>query len=136
MPGNSRLGISKSGNSKPGNRRRAEPARWNAQRGTPQRALVFSALGDETRLALVMRLAQGRPASIAHLTHGSRLTRQAITKHLRVLKSAGLVRSVRAGRENLFALDPRPFKDMEEYLSFVSRAWDQALARLRAFVEE
>jgi DNA-binding transcriptional ArsR family regulator len=102
----------------------------------PQRALVFSALGDETRLALVMRLAQGNPASIAHLTRGSRLTRQAITKHLQVLRRAGLVRCVRAGRESLFELDSRPFKDMEEYLSFVSRAWDQALARLEAFVEE
>jgi DNA-binding transcriptional ArsR family regulator len=97
---------------------------------------VFAALGDETRLGLIVRLARGQPESIAHLTHGSRLTRQAITKHLHVLKRAGLVRSVREGRENLFALDPRPFRDMEAYLGFVSRAWDEALSRLKAFVEE
>jgi DNA-binding transcriptional ArsR family regulator len=103
--------------------------------------LLFAALGDETRLALVARLARGEPASITHLTRahwtgGSQLTRQAITKHLQVLKRAGLVRCVRRGRESLFALDPRPFKDLEEYLQHVSRQWDQALARLKAFVEE
>jgi DNA-binding transcriptional ArsR family regulator len=98
--------------------------------------VLFAALGDETRLALVARLAQGKPESIARLTHGSRLTRQAITKHLRVLERAGLVRCANAGRESLFALDPRPFKDMEDYMGFVSRQWDKALERLRAFVEE
>lgn len=102
----------------------------------PAQALAFAALGDETRLALVCRLARGEPQSIAHLTRGSRLTRQAITKHLRVLERAGLVRCTRAGRESRFALDPRPFRNMEEYLGFVSRQWDQALTRLKAFVEE
>ena len=106
------------------------------KRRSAGQALVFAALGDETRLALVMQLAHGKPESIAQLTRGSRLTRQAITKHLHVLKRAGLVRCVRAGRESLYELDPRPFKDMEEYLSFVARAWDQALARLKAFVEK
>jgi DNA-binding transcriptional ArsR family regulator len=99
-------------------------------------AVVFAAMGDETRLALIARLARGQPESIAHLTRGSRLTRQAITKHLRVLERAGLVRSVRCGRESLFALDPRPLTDMEAYLGRVSRAWDSALERLKAFVEE
>ena len=102
----------------------------------PGQALLFAALGDETRLKLIARLARGQPQSIVRLTRGSRLTRQAITKHLRVLKRAGLVRCVRAGRESRFELDPRPFKDMEEYLSLVARAWDEALARLKAFVEE
>ena len=102
----------------------------------PGQAVVFAAMGDETRLRLIARLARGRPESIAHLTRGSRLTRQAVTKHLRVLERAGLVRNVRTGRESLFALDPRPLTDMEAYLSRVSREWDSALERLRAFVEE
>ena len=102
----------------------------------PVQALMFTALGDETRLKLVARLARGRPESIAHLTQGSRLTRQAITKHLRVLERAGLVRCVRAGRERHFELDPQPLREMEQYLSFVAREWDQALERLKAFVEE
>jgi DNA-binding transcriptional ArsR family regulator len=66
-------------------------------------APVFGALGDETRLALVARLSVGRPCSIAELTGGSRLTRQAITKHLRVLEGAGIVHSARSGREKRFA---------------------------------
>lgn len=98
-------------------------------------AALFAALGDKTRLALVVRLSSGEPASIAHLTTGTRITRQAVTKHLRVLQHAGIVRSVRAGRESLFELDARPFEDMKQYLSFVSEKWDQALARLKTFVE-
>lgn len=100
------------------------------------RAPVFAALGDQTRLTLVARLCGGQPHSISQLTAGSRLTRQAITKHLRILESVGIVHSVRAGRESRFELDPRPIADLREYLDFVSEQWDQALARLKAFVED
>ena len=99
------------------------------------RAHVFAALGDETRLALVVKLSGGRPSSISQLTAGSRLTRQAITKHLRVLEGAGLVHSVRSGRESLFQLDPEPIEGIKEYLDLVSRQWDEALASLKSFVE-
>jgi DNA-binding transcriptional ArsR family regulator len=98
-------------------------------------ARVFAALGDGTRLALVRKLSRGQARSIAQLTEGSRLTRQAITKHLRVLEGAGIVHSVRAGRESLFELDPQPLMGLREYLDQVSEQWDQALARLKAFVE-
>src|SRR5256885_3903638 len=54
-------------------------------------AAVFAALGDETRLSLVTTLCGGEPRSIAQLTGGSRMTRQAITKHLRVLENAGIL---------------------------------------------
>lgn len=100
------------------------------------RAPVFAALGDETRLALVAKLCAGRPYSISQLTRGSRLTRQAITKHLRVLESAGIVHGVRTGRESLFEFDPQPIAGMKEYLDSVSEQWDQALARLKSFVED
>jgi hypothetical protein len=46
-----------------------------------------------------------------------------------------MVRSVRAGRENLFRFSPRPMEGIKEYLDFVSEQWDQALSRLKAFVE-
>ena len=98
-------------------------------------APVFAALGDQTRLSLVARLCAGHPCSISELTSGSRLTRQAITKHLRVLEDAGLVRHVRAGRERRFELDPRPIHDLRRYLDDVSAQWDQALSRLKSFVE-
>ena len=98
------------------------------------RAPVFAALGDETRLALVAKLSGGQPCSISHLTKGSKLTRQAITKHLRVLESVGIVHSVHAGRESLFEFDHTPIEEMKEYLDFVSEQWDHALARLKSFI--
>jgi DNA-binding transcriptional ArsR family regulator len=99
------------------------------------RAIIFAALGDETRLLLVAKLSRGRPCSISQLTEGSKLTRQAITKHLRVLEDVGIVHSARTGRESLFELDPKPMGEIREYLDRVSEQWDQALGRLKAFVE-
>jgi DNA-binding transcriptional ArsR family regulator len=101
----------------------------------PSQAAVFAALGDETRLLLIAKLCEGRAYSIAQLTQGSRLTRQAITKHLRVLEDAGIVHSVHKGRENLFEFDPKPMNELREYLDRVSAEWDEALGRLKAFVE-
>jgi DNA-binding transcriptional ArsR family regulator len=99
------------------------------------RAPVFAALGDQTRLSLVAKLSRGRPHSITQLTEGSKLTRQAITKHLRVLEHVGIVHSIRTGRESLFAFDPEPLGEIQEYLDRVSEQWDQALSRLKTFVE-
>jgi DNA-binding transcriptional ArsR family regulator len=104
-----------------------------AKRRTP--APVFAALGDETRLSLVAKLCTGQPRSISQLTRGSRLTRQAITKHLRVLETAGIVRSVRCGRENLFEFDPAAMQEIKKYVDLVSEQWDHTLSRLKAFVE-
>ena len=99
-------------------------------------APVFAALGDETRLSLVAKLSVGRRCSISQLAGGSKLTRQASTKHLRVLEGAGIVRGVRAGREMLFEFDPQPMEAIQTYLDLVSEQWDQALARLKSFVED
>ena len=98
-------------------------------------APVFAALGDETRLSLVAKLCSGPPHSISQLAKGSKVTRQAITKHLRVLESAGIVHGVRRGRESLFEFDPEPIEIIKEYLDLVSEQWDQALSRLKSFVE-
>jgi len=100
------------------------------------RAPVFAALGDEMRLALIAKLCSGQPYSISQLTQGSKLTRQAITKHLRVLERVGIVHSIRTGRESRFEFDPRPIEGMKDYLNLVSEQWDQALSRLKLFVEE
>jgi DNA-binding transcriptional ArsR family regulator len=96
---------------------------------------VFAALGDPTRLSLVRRLSAGVPMSIARLTEGSALTRQAVAKHLRVLESSGVVGKQRSGRESLYQLRPGTIVDMRAYLDGISRQWDDALARLKAFVE-
>lgn len=98
-------------------------------------APVFAALGDETRLTLLARLCEQAPCSISQLAEGSPITRQAITKHLRVLENAGLVRGEAAGRECLFELEPKPLAAAKDYLDLVSKQWDEALARLKTFVE-
>jgi len=100
------------------------------------RASVFAALGDETRLAVLAKLCNGQPQSISRLTAGTNLSRQAVTKHLRVLANAGVVRSVHSGRESLFELEPRPIEEVRNYLDQVSRQWDDALARLKSHVED
>lgn len=99
-------------------------------------APLFAALGDGTRLALVATLSDGQPRSIIQLTEGSKLTRQAMTKHIRILEEAGLVRSSKAGRQSLCALETAPIEAARDYLASVSAQWDAALQRLKAFVEE
>jgi len=110
--------------------------RDNAGRDQRAQALLFFALGDPTRLALLAKLSRGSSCSIVRLTEGSALTRQAVTKHLRVLQHAGLVRAVRRGREQLYRLEPGPIDDAKRALEQISRQWDAALLRLKAFVEE
>ena len=113
---------------------RRDPSRSSTNRWT--QAPVFAALGDETRLSLLTKLRDGRPHSISQLTRGSRLTRQAITKHLRVLQRARIVDCSRAGRESRFVLNPRPLDDLRTFLGSVSAQWDEALASLKLFVEK
>jgi len=100
------------------------------------RASVFAALGDETRLTVLAELSRGEPRSISRLTARTNLTRQAVTKHLNVLAEAGVVRSLRVGRENLFELETQPLDAARDYLEEVSRQWDDALARLKRHVED
>lgn len=96
---------------------------------------MFAALGDQTRLSLLAKLYAGQPRSISQLTAGTRLTRQAITKHLRVLEHARIVHCVRSGRESLFEFNPNPIEEIRSYLDLVSEQWDQTLGRLKSFVE-
>ena len=98
-------------------------------------APVFAALGDETRLALVARLSSEGPLSITRLTAGSAVTRQAVTKHLDVLATAGLVSDVRRGRERIWELELEQMEAARSYLEHVSKRWDEALDRLKHFVE-
>jgi DNA-binding transcriptional ArsR family regulator len=99
-------------------------------------APIFAALGDHLRLRLVLRLCDHGPMSITRLAAGSKVTRQAITKHLRVMEGAGLVRSTWHGRESVWQLKERGLEDARHYLDLISKQWDEALGRLRAFVED
>jgi DNA-binding transcriptional ArsR family regulator len=110
-------------------------ARERSGQGVARAAPVFAALGDETRLALVSRLVSGGPSSISRLTQGAAVTRQAISKHLRILEGTGLVRGVRRGREQIWELESKRLGEAREWLDAISARWDEALERLRAFVE-
>jgi DNA-binding transcriptional ArsR family regulator len=99
-------------------------------------APVFAALGDETRLRLVARLCEDGPQSITRLTDGFDVTRQAITKHLRVMEDAGLVRGSKQGRESVWKLETEQLEVARRYLDSISSDWDAALERLRSFVED
>ncbi len=102
-------------------------------RGT---APVFAALGDETRLRLVARLCDEGPQSITKLTDGFEVTRQAVTKHLRVLEEAGLVHGSREGRESVWQIEPRRLEAARRSLDLISARWDSAIERLRTMVED
>lgn len=98
-------------------------------------APVFAALGDPTRLRLITVLCASGTLSIAQLTAGTAITRQAVTKHLTVLADAGLVRDVRQGRERLWEFEPARLDEARRSLEVIARQWDRALQRLKAFVE-
>jgi DNA-binding transcriptional ArsR family regulator len=99
-------------------------------------AVVFSALGDGTRLSVVRKLGTGGASTATALADGAKVTRQAIVKHLQVLEGAGLVTHERRGREVLYALDPQRLDEARLYLEGVSASWDRAIERLRELVEE
>ena len=104
-------------------------------RGSDALAKVFAALGDPTRLRLVAVLCAGGVFSIAQLTANTAITRQAVTKHLRVLADAGVVRDTKAGRERLWQLDPARIEEAKRTLEIIGRQWEAALGKLKAFVE-
>lgn len=106
-------------------------------------APLFAALGDETRFRLLARLASSGPGSIARLSGSfnerlaakQQVSRQAITKHLEILNDAGLVTSARRGRERIWQIQPDRLAEARRYLDLISRQWDDALDRLKRFVE-
>lgn len=99
-------------------------------------APIFAALGDETRLRLVFRLCERGPMSITKLASGSKVTRQAIAKHLGVMEQAGLVHGRRRGRESIWELEKKRLEIARGYLDLISEHWDDALDRLRMLVED
>ncbi|MBA5688172.1 ArsR/SmtB family transcription factor [Rugamonas apoptosis] len=102
----------------------------------PELAHVFAALGDPTRLKLVSALSAGGALSIAQLTQGTAISRQGVTKHLHVLAEAGVVSDVRLGRERLWQLEAASINDARRALDAIGREWEQALSRLKRFVEK
>ena len=105
------------------------------EREIERRAVVFAALGDETRLRLIAVLCVGGSMSIAQLTSGTEITRQAVTKHLHVLANAGLVHDVKVGRERRWAFEPAHLEEARRSLDVIAQQWDHALNKLKMAVE-
>ena len=98
-------------------------------------AAIFAALGDATRLRLIARMSGEGPLSIASLAGGFDISRQAISKHLRVMSEAGLATSGRRGRETVWQLEQDGLVEARTYLQAVSKDWDEKLRRLKHMVE-
>jgi len=99
-------------------------------------APIFAALGDETRLRLIAVLCAGGAMSIAQLTAGTAITRQAVTKHLNTLAEAGLVRDVKVGRERLWEFEPSQIEAARQSLETITQQWNFALNNLKMALEE
>ncbi|WP_349898248.1 ArsR/SmtB family transcription factor [Parafrigoribacterium soli] len=99
-------------------------------------APAILALADPVRVGLVERLGERGPASLARLAADTTITRQAIARHLGTLESAGLVASERRGRERIWQLRPEALEATGRALVDASRRWDDALERLRRYVED
>jgi len=102
----------------------------------PEPATIFAALGEPTRIGLIDQLGDGAPRSISTLARDLPISRQALTKHLRVLEAAGLATVERDGRETLYRIDPAGLLAAEAWIGTVSRQWDSAIDRLKRHVEE
>jgi DNA-binding transcriptional ArsR family regulator len=111
------------------------PRSSSAALKTEASASVFAALGDATRLGLTGRLCENGPLSITRLTAFTRVSRQAVTKHLRLMEDAGLVKATRRGRESIWELEPESLEEARRALDIISKQWDAALERLKHFVE-
>jgi DNA-binding transcriptional ArsR family regulator len=99
-------------------------------------APLFDALGDPNRLRIVVRLCDAGPSSTSQVTQAIPVTRQAASKHLQLLESAGLVISSRRGRERVWTIRTEPLTRASDYLAQLSRRWDAAIDRLRGYVED
>ena len=111
--------------------KQAPPKEPSLQNAAP----IFAALGDQTRLRLIAILCVGGAVSIAQLTSGTEITRQAVTKHLHVLADAGLVRDIKVGRERLWEFEPTQLEEARRSLDMIARQWDHALGKLKMAVE-
>jgi DNA-binding transcriptional ArsR family regulator len=99
-------------------------------------ALLFAALGDPTRLALIAQLSSGGPASISTLADQQSMTRQGVTKHLHVLADAGIIDGSRQGREQVWTLNPQRLAEGRRHIDIIAAGWTDALERLKLLLEQ
>jgi DNA-binding transcriptional ArsR family regulator len=98
-------------------------------------AAVFESLADPTRRTVLRAVAEEGPLTATELATRLPVTRQAVAKHLEVLRSAGLVTSSREGRDVRFSFDARPLDEAVAWIAAVGARWDRRLATLRERVQ-
>src|SRR6201994_1523941 len=92
--------------------------------------LLFKALGDPTRRALYERLARGGRRTVHALTAPAGVSQPAVSKHLAVLKAAGLVRDRREGRETHYSAEPRALAPLADWMKLYGAFWEGRLDKL------
>ncbi|MCR9208605.1 MAG: winged helix-turn-helix domain-containing protein [bacterium] len=102
---------------------------------TRRHAMMFAALGDDTRLKILVKLRSGTPQSIKQLSADLPVTRQAVTRHLRVLEEANFVAQEIHGRERRFVACSEAISEAHDVLNVIAQQWEDALVRLKSFAE-
>jgi DNA-binding transcriptional ArsR family regulator len=97
---------------------------------------VFAALADPTRRGILRTVSARGPLTATALAAELPISRQAVAKHLGLLRDAGLVRADRRGRETCFSADPKPLDDLASWATQTGRRWERRLARLRDQLSE
>ena len=96
--------------------------------------MVFRAIADPTRRSIMVMLADGEQ-SLGQIASNYRMTRPAVTKHLKILEEGGLIRVRSQGRERLHRLQPDALRTVSDWLGFFSQFWDEKLENLKRAVE-
>ena len=97
---------------------------------------VFNAVADPTRRQILERLRAKGPLTIKDLAAPLPISRQAVTKHLDILRASGLIRMERVGRERLHSLVADPLREVEDWLEPYAEEWDRRLKRLKQHLED
>lgn len=97
---------------------------------------VFTAIADPTRRALLLRLAHEGERNVSELLEPFSISQPAVSKHLRILREAGLVRSRRVGREKLYEVEARRLRDVFDWVSHFEKYWDEKLDALGEFLDQ
>ncbi|WP_127585369.1 ArsR/SmtB family transcription factor [Paenibacillus koleovorans] len=95
---------------------------------------VFQAIADPTRREL-LHLLSDREMPVTVISSHFPMSRTAVSKHLRVLSEAGLVKERKVGREVRFRLEPEPLQELKSWLTYFERYWENKLAALKRIVE-
>lgn len=97
---------------------------------------VFDAIADPTRRQLIHLLSQAEEKPLHELKAEFSMGRTAVSKHLTILKEAGLVLDRKVGRETRFKLNPDPLREVQDWVAFYSKYWTTNMLRLNQLFEE